>query len=279
MRSSMWSARRDEAAAEATQAVTARSSGSPCPPSSPSSPSRSSCSPTRSSSATSAPSSSPRSASPPPPCDRRELFVFLAYGTTGAVARRLGAGDHRWAPLATRRRRAVARAVVLGLAAGLVALLAGRRAPGRGWLGAPPARSRSRATTYLRISALGVPAMLLNLAATGVLRGLQDTRTPLVVALVGFPANIVLNVTLVLRRGPGHRRLGLGHGARPARHGRGADVGRGPPRAPRRRLARLRPADPGAARGRARRLPAASSAPSSLRGVLLSRPGSRPAWA
>ena len=64
------------------------------------------------------------------------------------------------------------------------------------------------ATTYLRISALSVPAMLLNFASTGVLRGLQDTRTPLVVALVGFPANIVLNLTLVYGARPGHRRLG-----------------------------------------------------------------------
>ena len=35
------------------------------------------------------------------------------------------------------------------------------------------------------------------LAATGVLRGLQDTRTPLVVAVVGNLANIALNVLLV----------------------------------------------------------------------------------
>ena len=39
--------------------------------------------------------------------------------------------------------------------------------------------------------------MLVVLAATGVLRGLQDTRTPLVVATVGALANIVLNVVLV----------------------------------------------------------------------------------
>ncbi len=39
--------------------------------------------------------------------------------------------------------------------------------------------------------------MLLMLAATGVLRGLQDTRTPLVVAVAGNLANIVLNVVLV----------------------------------------------------------------------------------
>ncbi|WP_343994888.1 MATE family efflux transporter, partial [Terrabacter terrae] len=53
------------------------------------------------------------------------------------------------------------------------------------------------ATTYLRISALGVPAMLVILAVTGVLRGLQDTTTPLVASVVGFGANILLNLLLV----------------------------------------------------------------------------------
>lgn len=53
------------------------------------------------------------------------------------------------------------------------------------------------ALTYLRISALGIPAMLIVLAATGVLRGLQNTRTPLYVAIGGFAANAVLNVVLV----------------------------------------------------------------------------------
>jgi putative MATE family efflux protein len=53
------------------------------------------------------------------------------------------------------------------------------------------------AITYLRISSLGIPAMLIVLAATGVLRGLQDTRTPLYVAVCGFAANAGLNVALV----------------------------------------------------------------------------------
>jgi Na+-driven multidrug efflux pump len=35
------------------------------------------------------------------------------------------------------------------------------------------------AVSYLRISLLGLPAMLVVLAATGTLRGLKDTRTPL----------------------------------------------------------------------------------------------------
>jgi Na+-driven multidrug efflux pump len=59
------------------------------------------------------------------------------------------------------------------------------------------------AATYLRISALGIPAMLVVLAATGVLRGLQNTRTPLYVAVAGFSANAALNAALVYGAGLG----------------------------------------------------------------------------
>ncbi|MFE7531998.1 MATE family efflux transporter, partial [Kitasatospora sp. NPDC057542] len=52
------------------------------------------------------------------------------------------------------------------------------------------ATAAPHATTYLRISVLGIPAMLIVLAATGVLRGLQDTRTPLYVAIGGFTTNV-----------------------------------------------------------------------------------------
>jgi putative MATE family efflux protein len=59
------------------------------------------------------------------------------------------------------------------------------------------------AATYLRISSLGIPAMLVVLAATGVLRGLQDTKTPLYVAIGGFIANAALNAGLVYGVGLG----------------------------------------------------------------------------
>ncbi|MDK7734829.1 MATE family efflux transporter, partial [Propionimicrobium lymphophilum] len=36
----------------------------------------------------------------------------------------------------------------------------------------------SEGTKYLAVSAIGLPAMLSVQAATGVIRGLQDTRTP-----------------------------------------------------------------------------------------------------
>jgi putative MATE family efflux protein len=53
------------------------------------------------------------------------------------------------------------------------------------------------ATDYLALSFLGTVPLLLVLAVTGVLRGLQDTRTPLLVAVAGNVVNLVLNVLLV----------------------------------------------------------------------------------
>ncbi|MFF8730029.1 MATE family efflux transporter [Streptomyces sp. NPDC015171] len=126
------------------------------------------------------------------------VFVFLAYATTAAVARRVGAGD---LPAAIRQGMdgiwlalllgGAVIAIVLPLAPGIVDLF-----------GASPTAA-PYAITYLRISALGIPAMLIVLAATGVLRGLQDTRTPLYVAIAGFVANAVLNVGLVYGAGLG----------------------------------------------------------------------------
>ncbi|MFC8719640.1 MATE family efflux transporter [Kitasatospora sp. NPDC057198] len=126
------------------------------------------------------------------------VFAFLAYATTAAVARRIGAGD---------RRAAVQQGVdgiwlALLLSAGLVALTL-LLAPQAARLLGASATAAPYAVTYLRISALGVPAMLLVLAATGVLRGLQDTRTPLLVAIGGFTANLLLNLGLVYGAGLG----------------------------------------------------------------------------
>jgi putative MATE family efflux protein len=68
--------------------------------------------------------------------------------------------------------------------------------------GASPAVTAG-AVTYLRISLIAAPAMLTVLAGTGVLRGLQDTRTPLIVAVVANVANVALNATFVLGLGWG----------------------------------------------------------------------------
>jgi putative MATE family efflux protein len=120
------------------------------------------------------------------------LCVFLAYGTTAAVARQVGAGQRRRA--LTQGVDGLWLAVLIGLALALVGLLV--TGPVVAWFGAGSAVG-SAATTYLRVAWLGVPAMLLVLAATGVLRGLHDTRTPLRVAVAANLANIGLNALLV----------------------------------------------------------------------------------
>ncbi|MFD0143402.1 MULTISPECIES: MATE family efflux transporter [unclassified Streptomyces] len=126
------------------------------------------------------------------------VFVFLAYATTAAVARRLGAGDLTAA--IRQGMDGIWLALLLGAAVVAVTL------PAAPWLvdlfGASDTAT-PYAITYLRISSLGIPAMLVVLAATGVLRGLQDTRTPLYVAIGGFAANGVLNVALVYGAGLG----------------------------------------------------------------------------
>ncbi len=125
------------------------------------------------------------------------LCVFLAYGTTASVARRVGGGD---------RAGALAQgidglwlATIIGVLATTALVLLVDPLVAAFDTGPDVAEA---AVTYLRIAALGTTPLLLLLAATGVLRGLQDTRTPLVVAVVGNLLNLGLNVVLVYGAGP-----------------------------------------------------------------------------
>ncbi|HZF89811.1 MATE family efflux transporter [Streptomyces sp.] len=120
------------------------------------------------------------------------VFVFLAYATTAAVARRVGAGELQ----AAIRQGMDGIWLALLLGAGVIAVVL-PTAPSLVELFGASDSAAPHAITYLRISALGIPAMLVVLAATGVLRGLQDTKTPLYVAIAGFVANGALNAGLV----------------------------------------------------------------------------------
>ncbi|WP_049579592.1 MATE family efflux transporter [Streptomyces sp. SBT349] len=120
------------------------------------------------------------------------VFVFLAYATTAAVARSVGARDLTAA--IRQGMDGIWLAVILGLA--LVAVVV-PTAPALVDAFGASSTAAPHAVTYLRISTLGIPAMLIVLAATGVLRGLQDTRTPLYVAIGGFGANVVLNALFI----------------------------------------------------------------------------------
>jgi putative MATE family efflux protein len=120
------------------------------------------------------------------------LCIFLAYGTTASVARRIGAGDLRGA--LAQGIDGVWLAVLIG------AVTSGLGVPLTPWLVGlfgPGAQAAHQAETYLRIGFLGAVPLLVMLATTGILRGLQDTRTPMVVALLGNLANVALNLWLV----------------------------------------------------------------------------------
>ncbi|MDD0859697.1 MATE family efflux transporter [Arthrobacter alpinus] len=120
------------------------------------------------------------------------LMVFLAYSTTPAVARLLGAG--RRAEALAVGRDGLWLAAFLGVLVSVVGILAGGHL-----LTAMGARGEvlRYAQEYFLISLAGIPAMLLVMAAMGVLRGLQDTKTPLIVATAGFGVNIVMNFVFV----------------------------------------------------------------------------------
>ena len=133
------------------------------------------------------------------------LSIFLAYGTTGTVARRLGAGD-RLAAL-TGGLDGLVLAVLVGV---LLAVALELVLPVVVGLYGTDPEVAALARRYLRIAALGLPSVLVLLAGTGVLRGLQDARTPLVVVVAANLANIALNVTLVYGVGLGIAGSALG---------------------------------------------------------------------
>lgn len=126
------------------------------------------------------------------------IFIFLAYGTTAAVSRLLGAG--REDDAATQAIQGMWLAAAIGMAVGTIVVVT--PGPIVAALGAT-GDVRTNAEIYLRISALGIPAQLLTFAGTGYLRGLQDTRTPLVVAVAAAVGNLVLEVVLIFGLGFG----------------------------------------------------------------------------
>jgi len=133
------------------------------------------------------------------------LCVFLAYGTTAGVARRLGAGDVRGALV--QGVDGLWLAVGIGSVVTVLGVLLTERLVD---LFGASAEITDPAASYLRIAFLGTIPLLVMLAATGVLRGLQDTRTPLRVAVAGNVLNVLLNLVLVYPAGLGIEGSALG---------------------------------------------------------------------
>ena len=122
------------------------------------------------------------------------ISIFLAYGTTAAVARQLGAGN---------RRAAIQQGIDgLWLAAGIGAGRARRRLAARA-LSSCTRSARPRPSPPGPSPTCGSACSVRRPCspcwpAPGVLRGLQDTRTPLAVAVCASAVNLVVNAIFVL---------------------------------------------------------------------------------
>jgi MATE family multidrug resistance protein len=125
------------------------------------------------------------------------MFNFLGVGTQTQTAQVLGRGD------LSEAKRILSLALLLGLGFGLLLILmVSPTAPAlAGWLGAA-GEVRTEAITYMRIRAFGAPAVLLTLVSFGALRGKQDMKSPLWIALGLNILNIILDWLLIFGKGP-----------------------------------------------------------------------------
>lgn len=121
------------------------------------------------------------------------VFNFLAYGTTARVAFLTGARDHRGA--AGVAAQGMWLAVLIGVPLALVVGTAAR--PLAVFLGGDDPAVVEAAVTYLRVSAVGMPLVLVSLVGLGFSRGVADTRTPLVMVVASNAVNVVLEVLFV----------------------------------------------------------------------------------
>ena len=126
------------------------------------------------------------------------LFSFLAYGVTPRIARAVGANDPHEAG------RVGTQALILALVIGLVVTAIGVAIPEQivRLLGADE-EVTDLAASYLRIRILAATAVLIGQVAHGWLRGEQNTRTPMLVAVSGAALNVVLAYVLIYPAGLG----------------------------------------------------------------------------
>ncbi len=120
------------------------------------------------------------------------LAIFLSYGTTTQVSRNAARGERDALGRAVGAAYVVAAgwgaataAVLVLIAPLVVGLLGGHAGVG------------SAATGYIRISAIGLPFLYLSYAGNGHMIGLENTRTPLLIAVGANVVNVVLEIALV----------------------------------------------------------------------------------
>lgn len=125
------------------------------------------------------------------------IFNFLGIGTQTEVARTTGAGEPG------RAREVTGLGLLLALGFGGVMLAAGVPLAGRAaaLMGAEGV-VHDGARLYLAIRLVGTPALLMMTVSFGALRGLQDMKTPLWIAVGINAANILLDAVFIFGLGP-----------------------------------------------------------------------------
>lgn len=120
------------------------------------------------------------------------IFNFLAIATQTEVAQTYGRGDQ------TGTRQALSLALLIGAAISL--LLGGLLYAGASVMAAALGAEgavHDLATEYIRLRLLGAPAVIIVIVGFGALRGLQDMKTPLWIALGINLANILLDYVFI----------------------------------------------------------------------------------
>ena len=120
------------------------------------------------------------------------IFHFLQEGTTTEVATRWGQNDRRH--VADTTVQALWLALLLGVGAAVVIASAG---PLLTQLLGGHGEVQRAASTYLRISAIGVPMLFISLVGHGFLRGVEDVKATVPVVIVANVVNVILEVLLV----------------------------------------------------------------------------------
>jgi MATE family multidrug resistance protein len=125
------------------------------------------------------------------------VFNFLGISSQTEVAQADGKGEPERAGGIT----SLALTMALGFGLVLIVLLL----PNVNWLSALLGASgeiQTEAVSYMRIRLYGAPAVLLMLVTFGVMRGLQDMRTPLLIAVGVNVLNVLLDWLLIFGNGP-----------------------------------------------------------------------------
>lgn len=133
------------------------------------------------------------------------MFAFLRMGTSGMVAQAYGSGDAAQTSRLLRR----AMAISIGISATILVL----QVPIREltlWLIAPEPEVLGHTRTYFNICIWGAPASLSLFSLTGWFVGMQDTRSPMAVAILQNVLNIAVSLLLVYGMDMGIEGVALG---------------------------------------------------------------------